>query len=115
MTTSPHWAALALFPLLFVLGCADRGSPPADKEAKIRAALSQLDPQDQQLAQEQEFCAIESENRLGAMGKPVKLTIKDQPVFLCCKGCAERAQANPDKTLAKVEELKAAHAGSKRQ
>jgi hypothetical protein len=33
--------------------------------------------------------------------------LKDQPVFLCCKACEERAQSNPDRTLAKVDELKA--------
>jgi hypothetical protein len=41
------------------------------------------------------------------MGPPVKLVIKGQPVFLCCGGCEKKALANPDKTLAKVEELKA--------
>jgi hypothetical protein len=33
--------------------------------------------------------------------------VKDQPVFLCCKMCAKEAQADPDKTLAAVDKLKA--------
>lgn len=114
MTTLPRWAGLILVPLLLALGCGENSSSPSDKEAKIQANLSKLDPEDQKLAQEQKFCAIESENRLGVMGKPIKLTIKDQPVFLCCQGCAKRAKANPDRTLAKVEELKAAQAGKKK-
>jgi hypothetical protein len=43
--------------------------------------------------------------------------VKDQPVFLCCKGCRRKALADPDKTLAKVAELKAkvkADAGTKK-
>ena len=49
---------------------------------------------------------------LGAMGPPVKLMIKDQPVFLCCKHCKKKAEADPDATLAKAEELKKASAAS---
>ena len=41
------------------------------------------------------------------MGPPLKVTVKDQPVFLCCKGCQKKALADPDKTLAAVAELKA--------
>ena len=45
--------------------------------------------------------------RLGAMGVPVKVMVKAQPVFLCCAACEERAKADPDKTLQKVKDLKA--------
>lgn len=41
------------------------------------------------------------------MGTPVKVMVKEQPVFLCCKGCRRKALADPDRTLAKVDELKA--------
>jgi hypothetical protein len=33
--------------------------------------------------------------------------VKGQPVFLCCDGCADNAQADPEKTLARVRDLKA--------
>jgi hypothetical protein len=46
---------------------------------------------DRKLAEEQKFCAIENDNRLGSMGTPVKVMVKDQPVFLCCKGCQKKA------------------------
>jgi len=45
------------------------------------------------------------------MGAPIKLMVKDQPVFICCKGCKDEALAHPDKTLAKVETLKKKAAG----
>jgi hypothetical protein len=115
--------------LLSLAGCTggskDNAQPPADhagdhshKEvpaaanqgtdgADIKAERAKLSPEDQSLVAAQEFCAISTDERLGAMGPPVKLVIKGQPVFLCCGGCEKKALANPDKTLAKVEELKA--------
>lgn len=36
----------------------------------------------------------------------------DQPVFLCCKSCQRKALAHPEKTLAKVDELKARAKGA---
>jgi hypothetical protein len=78
-----------------------------DEEAEIQANLAKLSQKDRKLAEEQKFCAVEDDSRLGAMGVPVKIMIKDQTVFLCCKGCTKQAQKDPDKTLAKVKELKA--------
>jgi hypothetical protein len=97
---------------LFLIGsgCAPNNSspapPPMTKEAKIKASLDKLDPEDRKLAEEQKYCAVETENRLGQMGKPIKVMVKDQPVFLCCKGCAKSAQEDPEKTLAAVKKLK---------
>jgi Cu(I)/Ag(I) efflux system membrane fusion protein len=88
-----------------------RVNPPAPtpatskEEAKIRAALDKLNPEDRKLAEAQRFCAVQSENRLGSMGKPIKVMLKGQPVFLCCEACQEDAEAAPDRTLATVREL----------
>ena len=49
---------------------------------------------------------------LCAMGTPVKVSLKGQPVFLCCEACLKKAQAKPDKTLEKVKAIKAKGAGS---
>jgi hypothetical protein len=90
---------------------------PADKakeeEATIKANLAKLSDADRKLAEAQRFCAVENDDRLGSMGVPFKILIKDQPVFLCCKGCAKQANADPDKTLAKVKELKAKYGEKK--
>jgi hypothetical protein len=119
------WPACLAVPLLLV-GCQDNpgsgpskgaGAQPAhgpskpneaeDTEADVRRNLAKLDPEDRKLAEEQKYCAIESENRLGEMGPPVKVMINDLPVFLCCKGCKKQAEKDPDKTLARVKELRA--------
>jgi hypothetical protein len=81
-------------------------------ETEIKAALANLDPNDRRLAEAQKFCAVQNDNRLGSMGTPVQVMVKDQPVFLCCKSCQRKALADPDKTLAKVKELKSKTAGS---
>ena len=44
---------------------------------------------------------------LGSMGTPIKVMVKEQPVFICCKACEKGVLADPDATLKKVEELKA--------
>jgi hypothetical protein len=46
------------------------------------------------------------------MGKPFKVLIKGQPIFLCCEGCRDEATAHPDETLAKVERFKRENAKS---
>jgi hypothetical protein len=78
-----------------------------DKEATIRANLAKLPEKDRKLAEAQKWCAVETDDRLGAMGVPVKILIQDQPVFLCCKGCIEQARKTPEQTLARVKELQA--------
>jgi hypothetical protein len=112
--------SVALSICAFLVGCGGGSTESpgasqkgADKAADIRANLGKLADKDRKLAEEQTFCAVLDENRLGAMGVPVKLMVKDQAVFLCCKGCREEALADPDKTLAKVKELKAKRGGSR--
>ena len=50
---------------------------------------------------------MQTDERLGSMGPPLKLDIDGQPVFVCCAGCKKKALADPKATLAKVAELKA--------
>lgn len=83
-----------------------------DEEGEIRANLAQLNPEDRKLAEEQKFCVIQEETRLGAMDTPIKVMVKGQPMFVCCKGCVKKALKNPEQTLTKVEELRAKAAGS---
>jgi hypothetical protein len=78
-----------------------------DKEATIRANLAKLPEKDRKLAEAQKWCAVETDDRLGAMGVPEKILIQKQPVFLCCKSCIDQAKKNPDQTLARVKELQA--------
>jgi hypothetical protein len=79
-----------------------------DKESKtIAENRAKLSPEDRKLADAQEWCVISTEGPLGGMGVPVKLTIKGETVFVCCKNCKGDAEKDPEKTLAKLAELKA--------
>jgi Cu(I)/Ag(I) efflux system membrane fusion protein len=71
---------------------------------KTKENVAKLSPEDQELAARQKSCPITG-LRLGAMGVPVKLTLKGRTVFLCCPGCVEQAKKDADKTLQKVDEL----------
>jgi multidrug efflux pump subunit AcrA (membrane-fusion protein) len=83
-----------------------RPSLTRDEEDKVRTVLAKLAPEDRGLVEAQGYCPVLTDNRLGSMGKPVKVLVKGQPVFLCCKGCVTRALADPAKTVAQVEEAK---------
>jgi type IV secretory pathway VirB10-like protein len=86
---------------------------PAEPEKKVDlekvklndeqiAAIKKLETQeDQKIALEQKICPSSGDN-LGEMGKPVKVVLKDQTVFLCCGSCVKDAKANPDAMLAKI-------------
>ncbi len=87
-------------------GSTVRPSTPEDSEATITQALARLSADDRKIAEKQQFCPILSENKLGAMGVPIKVMLDDQPVFLCCDGCKKQAQDHPQETLAKVQKLK---------
>ena len=53
--------------------------------------MAKLSPEDRKLAMAEVFCAIDPDSPLGSMGTIYKVTVKGQPIFLCCKGCnAER-------------------------
>jgi hypothetical protein len=81
-------------------------SSASDEESKIKAALAELSPEDRKLAEQQKVCAVHPENRLGSMGKPDKVMVKDEPVFLCCDGCRKKVESEPDTYLAKAKELR---------
>jgi hypothetical protein len=112
-------AALVLPAALALTGCnTNKDKPQADAPAgqtkpgsttddEVAAERAKLDPADRALVEAQEWCVVQTDERLGSMGPPLKLDIKGQPVFVCCKGCRKKAEADPDKTLAKVEGLKA--------
>jgi hypothetical protein len=106
---------VALVPILLLVGCtAGSEKPPVSGQSgpaettearEIREALAKLAPVDRKLAEAQRECVVSKEH-LGTMGTPVKILVQGQPVFLCCDGCTRKALADPEKTLARVKELK---------
>ncbi len=86
--------------------------PPSDKKQKsdvqmteeegaIVAELAKLSPEDRTRAEEQKVCPVTGEP-LGSMGKPQKITVIGKEVFICCAGCEEKLNEEPEKYLAKI-------------
>jgi len=95
---------------------APAGQPPGQATPKPKVAVAsptaddlknveQLPEEERQLAIAQRFCPITNQP-LGSMGVPTKITLRGQPVILCCKGCIGKAKRSPDETLQRVAELK---------
>ena len=81
---------------------AKAGSPHPDPLPKGEGTAT-LTAEDRELIAKQKVCPV-SGDALGAMGDPVKVVIKGQTVFLCCSGCVEAIQKDPDKYLAKLKQ-----------
>jgi hypothetical protein len=76
---------------------------PADEEHGEQAeALAGLSAEDRALAEKQKICPV-SGQPLGSMGVPVKVTVKDRDVLLCCEGCRGSIVEDPDTYLAKLD------------
>lgn len=69
---------------------------------KMKEALAGLSEEDRAAAMKQHFCPVSGE-MLGTMGEPIKVSIKDQEVWICCSGCKKDLEADPDKYLAKIK------------
>ena len=65
------------------------GRPPCRR--KTSKNIEQLPEADRQLALAQGICPVTGA-ALGSMGVPVKITLRGQPVFLCCQGCVGKAK-----------------------
>jgi hypothetical protein len=83
-----------------------RPSTRRSEDERVSAALTGLSSEDRRLVLAQAYCP-NTGNRLGTMGKPIRLALRGEPVFVCCQGCVEEVQARPEETLKKVAELKA--------
>ena len=56
---------------------------------------------DEELIAMQTVCPVTGK-KLGSMGKPIKTTVGDETVFLCCAGCEEPLLKSPEKFLARL-------------
>ena len=93
------------------LGC----SSPTDSTPAAARALAQskiassenedlaaLSDEDRQLVLAQKVCPV-SEEPLGSMGTPIKVTVNERHLFICCKGCEDSAKEKFEEYYAKLE------------
>jgi len=70
-------------------------------EIPLKVTLAALTRADQAGIARQKVCPVTG-TELGGHGTPVKVLIGDRPVYLCCKGCLEKVQKDPELYLRKV-------------
>jgi hypothetical protein len=81
---------------------ATKTSAATEKKADALPGLAELSPADRTLAEKQKICPV-SDELLGEHGKPIKITVKGEVVFLCCAACEDPIKKDPDKFLAKLK------------
>jgi YHS domain-containing protein len=84
-------------------GCADtvKANPARYATGRPKITVSTSTAADAAMIKRQARCPVMDEP-LGSMGQPIKVMIGDKPIFLCCKGCIKKIQAEPAKYLATV-------------
>ena len=84
--------------------------PKAELEPRTTAAgptpedlanIEQLPEADRKPALAQRLCPVTGA-ALGSMGVPIKITLRGQTVYLCCKGCIGKAKRSPEEMLKKL-------------
>ena len=81
---------------------ADEPGRDAHESGADAEAFEGLSAADSALAKAQGTCPV-SDEPLGSMGTPIKVTHGDKTVFLCCEGCRKKFEKNPATYLAKLE------------
>lgn len=90
-------------------GCVDavKANPEKFTQTSPKVEVAKLTDSDAALISKQAVCPVMDEP-LGGMGQPIKLLVGGKPLFLCCKGCIKKVQADPEKYLAMVYKTESA-------
>ncbi len=93
-------------------GCVNevKANPLKYSSGRPQITVTSATKADAALIKQQGNCPVMDEP-LGSMGQPIKVQVGKQPIFLCCKGCIKKVQADPAKYVAIVANVK--RSGSK--
>lgn len=80
-----------------------KSSESGEEQAEINEALAKLSPEDRALAEKQRTCPVTDEP-LGSMGTPIKVTVGGREAFVCCEGCVDELKKNFAKYEGKLPE-----------
>lgn len=79
----------------------DHGDHAHGADPEIAKALASLSASDRAAAENQKVCPVTDEP-LGSMGAPMKVSVQGRDVFICCEGCKEPLTDDPGTFLAKL-------------
>ena len=89
--------------------------PPAETKGEAAAAAAAASLSDEEVAEIKKLPAGEAElaltqmvcpvsdEKLGSMGMPLKVTAEGRTFYLCCKGCNQEVKDNPAAVVAKLK------------
>lgn len=82
--------------------------PSADAAVKLTdeevASIKELPADEQPAALAQAVCPV-SDEHLGSMGAPIKVTAEGRTFYLCCKGCQKDVKEDAKAVIAKLDKL----------
>lgn len=76
--------------------------PPPAAEARPALQVEFASDADYAAVRAQDRCPVMNE-RLGAHGRPLKIIMNGQTLFVCCQGCIRRVQENPTQYFAAAQ------------
>jgi hypothetical protein len=79
----------------------DKSASAKLSDAEI-ANIKKLPEAEQAAALAQAICPV-SEEHLGGMGKPIKISAEGRTFYLCCDSCEKDVKADPKGVIAKLE------------
>ena len=77
-------------------------APMTEEKPEMNDPFAELSATDRKVAEAQKMCPV-SDQALGSMGTPIKVTVDGRDVFVCCEGCVDDLKSNFDEYLAKIE------------
>ena len=75
-----------------------RRPQPSLQISREMEGVALLPASEQEAALRQRTCPV-TKQPLGSMGKPLRVSVAGQSVFVCCEGCVSRLKSNPAKYL----------------
>jgi hypothetical protein len=66
------------------------------------AAVKELPEAEQAAASQQAVCPVSNEH-LGSMGKPLKVSAEGRTFYLCCGSCEDKVKSDPKTVIAKLD------------
>jgi hypothetical protein len=109
------WGTFVVYSCGFLLGCGSEKQVSlvtveehahdehlAEEKTEMNEAFAELSSSDRKLVEAQKICPV-SDQALGSMGTPIKVTVEGRDVFVCCKGCVDELKSKFAEYVAKIE------------
>ena len=77
-------------------------APMTEEKPEMNDPFAELSATDRKAAEAQKMCPV-SDQALGSMGTPIKVTVEGRDVFVCCEGCVDELKSKFAEYVAKIQ------------